>query len=133
MGCTITQSVVDQAAVELAEMFKNRAEKMREAWEKTGGNLTVSMSCVWKPSDDNNAIQADIGIKFKLSEVAEKSTFIFADGYGPLFEGWQPDKTMAAGDPGAAEPLAIEDAPRMIGHDGEVVDAAFDVTEEGGE
>lgn len=129
MGCTITQSVVDQAAVELAEMFKNRAGKMQEAWERTAGNLTVSMSCVWKPSDDNNAIQADIGIKFKLSEVAEKSTFIFADGYGPLFEGWQPpDRTPAAGDPGA-DPLAIADSPKQIGHDGEVVDADFDVTE----
>lgn len=86
MGCNITQSVVDQAGDELAALFKKKAKQMRQAWEKTAGNLTVALSCTWKPAEDNNAIAADLGIKFKLAEVNEKDAFVFSDGFGPLFE-----------------------------------------------
>lgn len=86
MGCNITQNVVDQAANELAELFKRNTRKMREAWEQTAGNLNVSLTCQWKPAEDVNAINADLGIKFKLAEVNHKTTWTFSDGFGPLFD-----------------------------------------------
>lgn len=90
MGCNITESVVNQAANEIAELFKAHTRKMRDAWQKTAGNLNVSISCQWKPVEDNNAIGADIGIKFKMSEVNEKTQFVFSDGFGPIFDTWHP-------------------------------------------
>lgn len=90
MGCNITQSVVDQAANELSNLFKENAGQMRKAWERTAGNLNVSLSCIWKPCEDTNAIGADLSIKFKMSEVNDRESFVFSDGFGPLFEDWRP-------------------------------------------
>lgn len=71
---SITEEIVDKAADDMAGLFRSYGNEMDEAYTRIDGNLIVSVKCTWKPSEQSGAIDAALGISFKLDEVNEKFT-----------------------------------------------------------
>lgn len=83
----ITHKVAEKAGEEIKQVFISKARTMADAYERMPGDLAVAISCKWKPTDEQEAIGADIGISFKVDECRQKQTYKFTDGkFGPLFD-----------------------------------------------
>ena len=86
MTAKLTDSIIMEAAEKVRRLIISKSADMCEAFYRVPGNLSVGVSLVWKPSEEPHNINADIGIKFKKSEVADKIAYTFSDGFGPLFD-----------------------------------------------
>jgi hypothetical protein len=83
----ITHKIAEKAGEDIKQKFLSKCGTMADAYERMPGDLSVAISCKWKPSDDQETICADIGIAFKVDECREKETYKYTDGkFGPLFD-----------------------------------------------
>lgn len=83
----ISESMIEQAANAIRETIIKNGPDMIVTFERLPGNLPVSLKLVWKPSEVEHHVNADIKITFKKDEVADSESYTFYDDeYGPLFQ-----------------------------------------------
>ena len=75
---SITIEMVEQMAEEMAKIFKQHVPEMTEAFDRLLGDLVVSMSCKWRMTQ--KGLVADVGIRFKVDEVNEKTSYLLRNG-----------------------------------------------------
>lgn len=86
----ISESMIEQAANTVRDKIIANGPDMIATFARLPGNLPVALKLVWKPSEVEHHVNADIKIGFKKDEVADSESYTFYDDeYGPLFN---PDK-----------------------------------------
>jgi len=77
---TINEEIIEQAISALGGKLRDNRQLIDEAFMKIEGDLTVSLPVKFKPSARGDAVDAEIGIKFKIDEINEKDKYTFAAG-----------------------------------------------------
>jgi hypothetical protein len=84
----LNEKIISDAAEQLRANLVRKSGLMIKAWDRIDGDISISCSLKFKPSDDFNSVKGEISIAFKIDEFKERDTYTFSssDGFGPLFD-----------------------------------------------